>query len=222
VTTQLRQENGTVWSDYGALVELRLRNSRGMGQYFGDVGQLRRVEARIAELARTTDVFVGVVPRRRRGGGRADLVDEVAVAWADCDGAEAVGALRRFRPRPSMVVASGSGCNRHAYWFLREPVAVGELERANKRLAVALAADPASTDGARILRPAGSLSFKACPPVPVSLLLSSIRVRVFHWPSLWAAFPRRLWSRAELGGRWRRGWTAIRFWRSRRRSMWSG
>jgi hypothetical protein len=154
----------------GTFVELRFRSGRGMGQYFREVGQLPRVEARIAQLARTTDVFVGVVPRRRRGGGRADLVEEAAVAWADCDGAEAVEALRRFHPRPSMLVASGGGCNRHAYWFLREPVEVNALERANRRLAVALAADPASTDGARILRPAGSLSFKAGPPVPVSLL----------------------------------------------------
>jgi hypothetical protein len=100
------------------------------------------------------------------------------VAWTDCDGAEAVGALRRFRPRPSMVVASGSGCNRHAYWFLREPAEVGELERANKRLAVALGADPGSTDGARILRPAGSLSFKAAPPLPVSLLFLDPGARV--------------------------------------------
>lgn len=155
----------------GSLVELRFRSGGGMGQYFREVGQLGRVEAKVAQLARTTDVFVGVVPRRRRGGGRADVVEEAAVAWADCDGAEAVGALRRFRPRPSMVVASGSGCNRHAYWFLGEPVEIGELERANKRLAVALGADLASTDAARILRPAGSLAFKAGPPVPVGLLL---------------------------------------------------
>jgi hypothetical protein len=43
----------------GAFVELRFRSDRGMGQYFRDVGQLARVEARIAQLARTTDVFVG-------------------------------------------------------------------------------------------------------------------------------------------------------------------
>jgi CHC2 zinc finger/RepB DNA-primase from phage plasmid len=155
----------------GAVVELRFRRSRGMGQCFREVRELWRVEAEIAQLALGTDVFVGVVPRRRRRGRREDLADQAGVVWADCDGPESVEALRRFRPAPSMVVASGSGLNRHAYWFLHEPVEIEELECANRRLAFALGADRASTDGARILRPAGSLSFKHRPPTAVRLLL---------------------------------------------------
>lgn len=160
----------------GALVELRFRNGSGMGQFFCPVEQLLRAEGRIAELARTTDVFVGVIARRRRSGGRGDLVEEASVLWADCDDATAVEALGRV-PTPSMVVASGSGSNRHAYWFLREPLAIDELVAANRRLAMALGADLASTDAARILRPAGSRNFKFRPPIPVRLLVVDGRAR---------------------------------------------
>ena len=53
------------------------------------------------------------------------------------------------------MIASGSGSNCHAYWPLTEPLAAGEIERANRRLAHALGADPASADAARILRVPG-------------------------------------------------------------------
>ena len=62
------------------------------------------------------------------------------------------------------MIASGSGSNCHAYWPLTEPLARDELERANRRLAHALGADPASADAARILRVPGTLSHKHDPP----------------------------------------------------------
>lgn len=84
-----------------------------MRRRFFDVAGRDGVVEAIVSLADRTDVFVGVVPRRRRGGGRADLVQVAGVAWVDCDSDEAVAA---FRPRPTMQVASGSGRHRHAYW----------------------------------------------------------------------------------------------------------
>jgi hypothetical protein len=153
-----------------ALVEVRFRLGSGMGQAFHPIAALDAVSEAIRARSAVTDVFVGVVPRSRRGGGRADLIGQSAVVWADCDDAESVVALKAFRPPPAMVVASGTGEHRHAYWLLREAIDLDRLESINRRLAVALGADQRSADGARILRPAGSLNWKRCTPAAVRLL----------------------------------------------------
>jgi len=54
------------------------------------------VAAVITERSPHTDVFLGVIPRRRRGGGRDDLVRQASIVWADCDTAESAAAMRRF------------------------------------------------------------------------------------------------------------------------------
>jgi hypothetical protein len=59
------------------------------------------------------------------------------------------------------VIASGTGRNCHAYWPLADPVVADEIERANRRLAHALGADPASADAARILRVPATHSHKS-------------------------------------------------------------
>lgn len=58
----------------------------------------------------------------------------------------------------------------HAYWLLRDRVAIDAVERGNRRLAWALGADLACSEPARILRPAGSVWHKSRPPVAVGLL----------------------------------------------------
>jgi hypothetical protein len=154
-----------------------------MGRFFGQVERLDRTSKQIVALAASTDVYVGVIPRGRRGGGRDDLVEAADVAWVDCDSPEAVSALRHFRPMPSMTVSSGTAQNCHAYWFLRTPVSLDAVESLNKRLALTLGADPRCSDPARILRPAGSVNMKHDPPTPVRLLRCA---------------PRRLVGLAEL------------------------
>ena len=157
-------------SDPGELVELRYRLDDGrMGQLFYSPGRLRGLATRALMLGRRTDVYVGCAPRTRRHGGR-DAVARAFVLWADCDGEHAAAALERFQPQPSIVIASGSGRNCHAYWPLTEPLEREQLERANRRLAHALGADPASADAARILRLPGTYSHKHRPPVPVEAL----------------------------------------------------
>ena len=157
-------------SDPGELVELRYRLDDGrMGQLFYSRGRLRGLATRALMLGRRTDVYVGCAPRTRRHGGR-DAVARAFVLWADCDGEHAAAALERFQPQPSIVIASGSGRNCHAYWPLTEPLERQRLERANRRLAHALGADPASADAARILRLPGTYSHKHRPPVPVEAL----------------------------------------------------
>src|SRR5215203_3510756 len=120
-------------ADGGELLELRYRLDDGqrMGQVFDRPTRLRGLATRAIALGRRTDVYVGCAPRTRRHGGR-DAVKRAFVLWADCDGDDAVAAPERFEPQPSIVVASGTGSNCHAYWPLTKPLARDELERANR------------------------------------------------------------------------------------------
>jgi RepB DNA-primase N-terminal domain len=153
------------------LVELRYRLDDGqrMGQLFERPARLRGLATRAIFLGRRSDVYVGCAPRTRRHGG-SDSVARAFVLWVDCDGEDAVAALREFEPEPAIVIASGTGSNCHAYWPLSEPLARDDIEPANRRLAHALGADPASADAARILRIPGTLSHKHTPPTPVQAL----------------------------------------------------
>lgn len=153
------------------LIELRYRLEDGvrMGRLFEPHAHVRGLATRAIALGRRTDVYVGCAPRVRRHGGR-DAVQRSHMLWVDCDGKSAVDALRAFDPAPSIVIASGSGTNCHAYWSLTEPLARDELERGNRRLAHAVGADPASADAARILRVPGTKNFKHEPPTRVDAL----------------------------------------------------
>ena len=161
----------------GALVEVRFRLRSGMGRRFEGVARLDALVDSILTLSRHTEVFVGVLPRWRRSGTRADVVARGRVVWADCDCAEAVAALRAFRPSPAMVVASSEE-NRHAYWLLTAPVSVDVIEQTNRRMALALGADVRCGDRTRILRPVGSVNRKRREAVAVRLLDLAPEARV--------------------------------------------
>jgi hypothetical protein len=163
----------------GELLELRYRLDDGqrMGQLFDRPSRVRGLATRALALGRRTDVYVGCAPRTRRHGGR-NAVQRAFVLWVDCDGEAAVDALEHFDPQPSIVIASGTAGNCHAYWPLTEPLAADEIERANRRLAHALGADPASADAARILRVPSTLSHKHQPPVPVDALRLDVGRRI--------------------------------------------
>ncbi len=154
---------------HDSCIEVRVRVPGGMRARFFSAVDLRVVGSYIQPSASNADVYVGVLPRRRNGGTRADVVPLGAVLWADCDSAESVAALDEFLPEPAIVVASGSGCNRHAYWLLVETVSIDEIEVANRRLARFLGADERCADAARILRPP-SFNHKHDPPQAVRLL----------------------------------------------------
>ena len=151
----------------GEFLELRYRLDGGrMGQIFEHPTRLRGLATRAIWLGSRTDVYVGCAPRTRRHGGR-DAVRRAFVLWADCDGEAAVAALREFEPAPAIVIASGTSSNCHAYWPLTEPLPRDDVERANRRLAHALGADPVSADVARILRVPSTFSHKHAPASPV-------------------------------------------------------
>jgi hypothetical protein len=163
----------------GSLVELRFRVASGMAQRFAPASRPRDVVDAVRSLAVRTEVFVGVLPRSRPGGRVADVVEKASVLWADCDTRTSVAALARFAPTASMVVASGNDRHLHAYWFLREPVGLDQLESLNRRVAALLGADGGVvTKPHTILRPAGSVNRKRSPPTPVRLLSVEQRHRV--------------------------------------------
>ena len=124
--------------------------------------------AAIADRGARTDVYVGVLPRRRRRGGRDDLDRSLVSYGQTAILPDSVVALGSVMPPASILMRSGSGDNRHAYWLLAEPVVLGDIENANRRIAHALGADAASADCARILRPP-SLNHKHDPPAPVTI-----------------------------------------------------
>lgn len=125
----------------------------------------REIRARAAQY----DVYVGCAPRSRRAGTK-DAIAAVHTLWAECDGRAAAQAALSWRPAPSIVVASGSGPNVHAYWLLERALEPAKAEAANLRLAKALGADAACFDAGRILRPPGTWNHKHEVPRPVALL----------------------------------------------------
>lgn len=147
-------------------LELRWRAPDGFRQEWWPALATKSTAERIEALGPRGDVFVGVAPRTGRSG-KANAVARTWVLWADCDDDSAVAALEHFAPAPSIVVRSGTGEHRHAYWPLRSPLAREHIARANRRIAHALGADSASTDPARILRPPNTRNHKTDPPALV-------------------------------------------------------
>jgi hypothetical protein len=121
---------------------------------------------------------LGCAPRVRRDG-TASAIERVWCLWADCDDRDALERLQVFRPLPNFVIRSGSNDSAHAYWQLDKPLSPAWARRANLRLALALGADRAATDGARILRPAGTLNHKHDPPRPVVCTRLELDVHTF-------------------------------------------
>jgi hypothetical protein len=152
---------------------------------FVPVRAIGEVIGRIGRLAARFNVFVGVAPRVREGGTEVD-VQRVWTLWVDCDSPEALERLHSFEPQPSIVVLSGSG-GAHGYWPLREPLPPPWAQRANRRLALALGADRASTDPARILRAVGTLNHKHHPARVVRC--TRLEIEAFTWAEVVGSLP---------------------------------
>lgn len=71
---------------------------------------------------------------------------------------------------PRELQITGTPGHAHAYWTLRTPVGLPDIELANRRLAHRLDGDLSSVDAARILRPPASWNHKHSPPTPVQLV----------------------------------------------------
>jgi len=153
----------------GALIEVRYRHRDGMRHAFFKHTDTTVAARTIVRLGISSDVYVGVAPRRTRHGGK-HAINEVWALWADLDTLDAHQALEQLPVAPAILIASGTIRHLHAYFPLREPVDVLAAEAANRRLAAQLGADTGSvTNAATILRPPGSYNFKSKPPAPVVL-----------------------------------------------------
>ena len=106
----------------GALIEVRYRHPKGMRQAFLARDDTHAAARTIVRLGISTDVYVGVAPRRRRGGGK-DAIDRLWTLWADLDDPTAHHQLQRLPVAPAIVIASAvirsdrsrSGCG----WAVR-------------------------------------------------------------------------------------------------------
>jgi hypothetical protein len=156
----------------GRLIEIRSATRQGgMRQTFTPATRPGLAARTITSLATRTDVYVGVLLRHRRAGGR-HACDQSHLAFIEIDRPDGLQQLQQYRCPPSIVIASGgSPGHAHAYWQLRQPVGLDELEQANRRLANRLGGDLAATDAARVLRPPNTVNRKHSPPRPVQLIV---------------------------------------------------
>lgn len=150
----------------GALIEVRCKAERGMRQFF--FTDARSAAMFACDEAASTDVYYGVIRRSERAGGRAALVDSSLWVWAECDTETALVRALDMRLPPPLIVRSSWGKG-HCYWPLSSPLPLDLVERANRRLAFHLGADPRATDAARILRVAGTFNHKYEPATAVAI-----------------------------------------------------
>ena len=127
------------------------------------------------------DVYLGALPRLRRGGRAADVGGRVWL-WGDIDYGtvghakpapyasreEALAAIDAVGIAPTLLNDTGGGF--HPWYALDAEASASEWCDAITALAFALSADPNALDPPRILRVAGTLNFKVEPSRQVRLL----------------------------------------------------
>jgi hypothetical protein len=151
-----------------AFVDVRTREPDGaMQQSFVDVTARAELLNALPAAAGVADVYVGCAPRLSRAGTR-EAITGAWIAWVDVDGPDGLDRLRRFEPRATVIVASGSPGGAHGYWRLTERTPTVIVEDLNRRLAHATGGDP-QWPVTSILRPPGTRNHKHEPPALVRI-----------------------------------------------------
>jgi hypothetical protein len=165
----------------GDLLEIRYRDPRSaarMRQRFHDAADTRRLAREILRLAKHSDIYIGVAPRRIPNGGR-HAIHRGWVLWTDIDQPGSQPLAATLQVAPGVIINSGTPGHQHLYWPLTEPLAPAELERANQTLACALDADRGAVLGAAtILRPPHTRNHKHTPASTVTLERLNLRAHI--------------------------------------------
>ncbi len=142
-----------LWDGYGEGVFFEIRPRVSSIKYEKDL-------ERAVQLAKESS-FIGVLPRRKEGSRKQDVVLKGNVVWVDIDSPNALGridaTLRPLGLVPTIVMSSG-----HGYWFYWKLVNLSSLliiENINRGLSALLGGD-ACHDRTRICRVPGSVNGK--------------------------------------------------------------
>lgn len=167
---ELSEYAAVAWEP-GDLIEIRPLPCWGGERAWIKAGELaERAERMTAENERGLNLYAGILPRIRDGGGKAEDVDGGRVLWADFDGCEPEAAIEIIgnleMPPPSMAVATGHGA--HLFWRLEEWTAKDAIHRTMCGLVDFFLSreearpfiDKGAKDPARILRLPGFINHK--------------------------------------------------------------
>lgn len=170
---KLRIYTKMVW-EADDIIELRpLPVDKGKRRWVVVKELLPVIEEMIEENKRGANIYAGILPRNKVGGGKAEDVDGGYVLWLDFDHCEPVDALyiinKLNMPDPTMVVNSGHGA--HVFWRLKEWTNKDTIHKTLINMIEYLLTteeaksyiDKSAKDPARILRLPGFINHK--PPV---------------------------------------------------------
>ena len=194
-----------IWQDESGR---RSRPLSGARQWLAPAEVLER-SAQFAALnvSERANVFMGVNPRTRAGGGKKADVTACRAVWAELDRVSVAECRRRWQllglPQPTIEVASGGGV--HLYWVLDEPLDVrasavrDRFEAMLKALYRDLGAD-ATSDVCRLLRLPGFWNMKdvRCGASPRPCLLVHCDGRLRYPLSMFARWQARARPRPTL------------------------
>ena len=175
-TSTLQQFLHTLFEDAEGLIEWRVFKTDRLFCAFTNMNVIDGFVARHVH----DNVYFGVATRRDDRSGTTENCLHLPALFADFDfktdqaADERLARLNAFPFPPSVLVGSGRGRNRHAYWLLKEPmdlqVDAALAKTLLRRLALTLGADLGSAEPAHVLRPPGSFNQKSSPALPVTLL----------------------------------------------------
>jgi hypothetical protein len=154
VTESLDLYAGSVWTP-AALVEIRpLPPEFGVRRWVAAEKIPALAAALSAENSKGANLFAGILPRTRDGGGTDFDCAAGWAVWSDFDGVTPEAALERAAAAglPAVTLAVNSGHGVHLFWGLHSPAEPADLSALVGDLAALVGSDPTVRNPSRILR----------------------------------------------------------------------